>query len=363
MVTIKNLNVRFNKKAEYIIKDVSFEIKDGETISLVGASGSGKTTLIESFLQLNDAIVEGEVLIDGKPMDHSRFKNDVSVVFQGYPLFEHQKVIKNVLNSFEGSKKYIYMKYGVNKNLTKKELKELEDVELKNLEKEIKKIYKKKNIKFAAETNWDIKHIQKIAKKIDIQPELLDKYPSKLSGGQRQRIAILKAIIKEPKLIVMDEPFSSLDNIVQEEVIKLIKRLQKDGVTFLISSHKTNIMDEYSDRFIVLKDGKKEYESEDMTLNKLHPSKYISNLFGGNIYSIYNKDLSSVKTNEGVTPVFSSSLSLKATTKKDSFEIIEKIEKLDGSYQYLINYHGRELKIQTLNSIDPSKKVRLIYHA
>lgn len=363
MVIIKNLNVKFSKKqTEYTLKDISFTISDGETVSLIGMSGSGKTTLIESFLKLNDAIVEGEVLIDGKKMDHSRFKNDISVVFQGYPLYEHQRVIKNILNSFEGTKKYYYIKYDVEKHLTKEEILELDKVDLVKLPKHIKKLYSQKKIEVNKEPDWDVKFIEAKAKEMDIAKELLVKYPSKLSGGQRQRISILKAIIKEPKLVVMDEPFSSLDNIVQSDVIKLIKQLKKQGVTFLISSHKTNIMDEYSDRFIVLKDGKMEYESKDMKIDKLHPSKYISNLFGGDVYSIDNSDLKEIKSNEGVTSIFSNSLDI-TPTNKNGLEILEKIEKLDGTYVYVINYKDRELRIRTRNSIDLSEKVRLVYHA
>jgi ABC-type multidrug transport system ATPase subunit len=121
--------------------------------------------------------------------------------------------------------------------------------------------------------------------------EKMDVKAKTLSGGQKQRVAIAKAIIKKPKFMILDEPFSSLDNNTSKELIDILLKLKEDGMAILLTTHKTNYLEYYADRFIVLKEGEIEHISKDISLNGLKPTKYVSGLFNDSLVSFLPKHL------------------------------------------------------------------------
>ena len=148
-----------------VIKGVDFDIREGEFIVLVGPSGCGKSTLLRILAGLEDASV-GSILIDGDDVtDRLPSERGLSMVFQSYALYPHMNVAANIGFALKTA--------GVGKT----------DIE---------------------------QRVQQVAKILRLEP-LLDRLPKQLSGGQRQRVAIGRAIIREPKGFLFDEPLSNLD--------------------------------------------------------------------------------------------------------------------------------------------------------
>lgn len=205
---IANLHVELQKTE--ILKGVSLEIKTGEFVSLLGASGCGKSTLLKSIAGLLD-VKEGEISIDGKEITSvAPEKRGTVIVFQDLRLFPHMTVEQNIAFAMELKK--------VSKEEQKKKIKELlEAVQLPGFEK------------------------RKIRE---------------MSGGQRQRVALARALAAEPKIFLLDEPFSSLDENLREEMARLVKKLHKQlELTAVMVTHDKAEAMKLSDRIALMKDG------------------------------------------------------------------------------------------------------------
>ncbi|MGX7107956.1 ATP-binding cassette domain-containing protein [Facklamia miroungae] len=178
------------------IKNVNFEIEDGDFFVIVGLSGSGKTTLLSMMNRLIDA-PSGEILFDGKELkewDKRALRFNMGYVLQQGALFPNLTVKENI-----------------------------------GLLPEIKKWDKSKT---SSET-------QRLLEKVGLLPEkYLDRYPDELSGGEKQRIGILRAIITQPKVLLMDEPFSALDPLMRKDLQEITKNLHKElGITVVFVTH------------------------------------------------------------------------------------------------------------------------------
>lgn len=174
------------------VSDICLSVKEGEFIVLVGPSGCGKTTLLYMIAGLEN-ITEGQIFIDGIDVSKKEAKDrDIAMVFQNYALYPHLTVKKNLEFSLK-----------------------------------IKKI-KKSIIK---------ERVNKVSKALMIE-ELLNRKPDKLSGGQMQRVAIGKAIVREPKLFLMDEPFANLDIVLRNQMRHELKDIHKNiKATFIFVTH------------------------------------------------------------------------------------------------------------------------------
>jgi sn-glycerol 3-phosphate transport system ATP-binding protein len=192
------------------IKGVSFEIKDGEFIVIVGPSGCGKSTLLRMVAGL-ETISSGEIKIDGQIVNHLEpAKRDIAMVFQNYALYPHMTVFNN-------------MAYGLrNQGVPKKEIQQ---------------------------------RVHQTAKSLEIEDFLMRK-PRELSGGQRQRVAMGRAIVREPRVFLFDEPLSNLDAKLRVQMRLEIKRLQRQlGTTSIYVTHDQVEAMTLADRLIIMNEG------------------------------------------------------------------------------------------------------------
>ena len=208
--TKKPSNLQITDEGVVAVQDFNIDIKDNEFIVLVGPSGCGKSTTLRMIAGLED-ISGGELYIDGKLCNDVEPKNrDIAMVFQSYALYPHLSVYDNIAFPLKIKK------------LPKEEI--------------------DKKVREAAET-------------LDIT-EYLDRKPKNLSGGQRQRVAIGRAIVRNPKVLLMDEPLSNLDaklrNQMRAEIIKLRKKI---NTTFIYVTHDQVEAMTLGDRIVVMKDG------------------------------------------------------------------------------------------------------------
>lgn len=206
----KKTNLKVTEEGVLAVQDFNLEIKDQEFIVLVGPSGCGKSTTLRMVAGLED-ISGGDLLIDGVRVNDVEPKDrDIAMVFQSYALYPHMTVRGNMEFPLKLRK------------MPKDEI--------------------KKRVDAAAET-------------LGIT-EYLDRKPKALSGGQRQRVAIGRAIVREPKVLLMDEPLSNLDaklrNQMRAEIIKLRQRIKS---TFLYVTHDQTEAMTLGDRIVIMKDG------------------------------------------------------------------------------------------------------------
>lgn len=207
-VTLKNVVKRYDTKT--IIDDVSLEIEDKEFLVLVGSSGCGKSTILRMIAGLED-ITGGEIYIDDKCVNNVHPKDrDIAFVFQSYALYPHMSVYENIAFPLK----------------------------MRGLKKE--EIDKK--VKEAAEI-------------LDLT-EYLERRPKQLSGGQRQRVALGRAIVRSPKVFLMDEPLSNLDAKLRVQMRSEIKKLhEKLQTTFIYVTHDQTEALTMGDRIVVLDKG------------------------------------------------------------------------------------------------------------
>ena len=224
LLSIKNLTINIGDQV--ILSNVSFDLKKNEVLGLVGESGSGKSFTALSVLDLiniKNLKTEGQIIFDGKEL--SKLSNKEYQKIRGK---EISIIFQEPMSSLNPS-----MKCG-------DQISEI----IINHEKINKKIAKQKSIEL----------IEKVQLK---NPELVfEKYPFQLSGGQQQRVMIAIAIACKPKLLIADEPTTSLDSLVRNDIISLIKSLQNEyNMSVLFISHDLKLVSKFVDNLIVLKKG------------------------------------------------------------------------------------------------------------
>ena len=208
-VSLKGIKKIYDNKVT-AVHDFNLEIADKEFIVLVGPSGCGKSATLRMVAGLED-ISEGDLLIDGKRMNDVEPKDrDIAMVFQNYALYPHMTVAENMAFALK-----------------------LRKVPKEEIDKKVRE---------AAEI-------------LDIT-QYLDRKPKALSGGQRQRVAIGRAIVRSPRVFLMDEPLSNLDaklrNQMRAEIIKLRQRID---TTFIYVTHDQTEAMTLGDRIVIMKDG------------------------------------------------------------------------------------------------------------
>ena len=206
----KKINLQITDEGVVAVQQFSLDIKDKEFIVLVGPSGCGKSTTLRMVAGLEE-ISGGELIIDGKVMNDVAPKDrDIAMVFQNYALYPHMTVYENMAFSLK--------------------------------------------LRHTAKEEID-KKVREAAKILDIT-QYLERKPKALSGGQRQRVAIGRAIVRAPKVMLMDEPLSNLDaklrNEMRAEIIKLRKRID---TTFMYVTHDQTEAMTLGDRIVIMRDG------------------------------------------------------------------------------------------------------------
>lgn len=208
------------KKQEEVlaVDDVSFSVKQGETLGIVGQSGSGKSTLARLLIGLEQCD-QGSILYKGRDISGNRDK----------------KLTRQIQMVFQDSASTLDPRMAIKDILLEPLRIHASDMTVEDQEELIK---------------------QKLVE-VNMPIETLDKYPHELSGGQQQRINIARALILTPDLIVFDEPTSSLDVSIQAQILNLLKRLQAEhNMTYIFITHDMGVVRFISERIIVMHHGK-----------------------------------------------------------------------------------------------------------
>ena len=219
LLEAKGLRKRFKKGNVIAVDGVSFSVNSGETLGVVGESGSGKSTLAKLILRLIPAD-EGQIFFEGVDISRSNekslkiFRKKVQIIFQEpYFSLDPRMKIEDILKEpfiLDGQK---------DKNV-------LDD------------------------------KVGNLLKAVELDSRFRSRLPQGLSGGECQRVAIARAISLEPRLIVCDEAVSSLDALVQAQILNLLLKLQMEkGIGYLFISHDLKVVRHMSDRIMVMKDG------------------------------------------------------------------------------------------------------------
>ena len=215
MLEIKNIKKSFNKL--HVLKGISFNVLNGEVVSIIGPSGCGKSTLLRC-INLLEKPSSGNIILDGVDITNKKnltqVRQKMGMVFQQFNLFSHLTVLENIT---------------------------LAPICEKLMDKDTA-----------------IKEAEKLLKSINLYDKK-DNYPSELSGGQKQRVAIVRTLIMNPEIILFDEPTSALDPEMVNDVLDLIKKLVEKKITIIIVSHEMSFIEECANKIIFLDGGKIEF--------------------------------------------------------------------------------------------------------
>ena len=244
-VTLSGIHKRYPNDA-HAVRGVDMEIADGELIVFVGPSGCGKSTLLRMVAGL-ETITEGEIAIDGRRINEvSPADRDVAMVLQNYALYPHMTVYKN-------------MAYGlVNRGMSKDDIK---------------------------------KKVRETSRLLAIE-DFLDRKPAQLSGGQRQRVAMGRAIVRNPKIFLFDEPLSNLDAKLRVQMRIEIKRLQREfGVTSIYVTHDQVEAMTLANRMAVINEGKFEQMGTPIALYERPASTFVAGFIGSPAMNLFDSQV------------------------------------------------------------------------
>ncbi len=199
----------------HVLQDINLEIARGEVVVVIGPSGSGKSTLCRAINRL-EPINEGEIKLDGTPLPEegkalAQLRAEVGMVFQAFNLFAHKTVLDNVT---------------------------LGPIKVRG-----------RSVSEAREL------ANKLLERVGVG-EQANKYPAQLSGGQQQRVAIARALAMQPKVMLFDEPTSSLDPEMIKEVLDVMVELAEDGMTMVVVTHEMGFARTAANRVVFMADGK-----------------------------------------------------------------------------------------------------------
>ena len=242
----KKINLQITDEGVVAVQQFSLDIKDKEFIVLVGPSGCGKSTTLRMVAGLEE-ISGGELIIDGKVMNDVAPKDrDIAMVFQNYALYPHMTVYENMAFSLK--------------------------------------------LRHTAKEEID-KKVREAARILDIT-QYLERKPKALSGGQRQRVAIGRAIVRAPKVMLMDEPLSNLDAKLRNEMrAEIIKLRQRIDTTFMYVTHDQTEAMTLGDRIVIMRDG---YIQQIGTPQEVfnHPSNlFVAGFIGMPVMNFFDAEL------------------------------------------------------------------------
>lgn len=212
IIKVNNLEKNFGQNL--VLKDINMEVQKGEVVTIIGSSGSGKSTLLRC-LNLLEEPTSGEILyknenILDKKFDLRAYRTKVGMVFQNFNLFENKTVLQNCTLSQEKVLK-------ISKNDAEEKAK-----------------------KFLQLVGMD---------------QYINAKPSQISGGQKQRVAIARALCMDPEVLLFDEPTSALDPEMVGEVLEVMTKLAKKGITMIVVTHEMDFAREVSTRVLFMNEG------------------------------------------------------------------------------------------------------------
>ena len=202
------------------VDNVSFALNEGESLGIAGESACGKTTLGLSMMRM--------LLPPGKTVDGKIILNDTDVLAMSDKEFAKKVRWKRISMIFQGAMNALDPVYSVKDQL-----------------KEVLMQHGFAQEKMEA-------HIREAVKQVGLDPSVINRYPHELSGGMKQRIVIAMALILEPEFVIADEPTTALDVLVQAQIINLLKKLKKQGMTIMLITHDLAIVSEIADKIGVM---------------------------------------------------------------------------------------------------------------
>lgn len=309
-IKLKNITKFFDSKR--ILDDINLEVKKGEMVSLLGPSGCGKTTTLKIIAGLlnpdnGDILFEGDSVLN-IPVE----KRGAVIVFQDYLLFPHLNTAENI-------------EFGL---------------KMAKIDK-----FKRRN------------RVKKMLQLVQLEG-YENKYPRELSGGQKQRVALARALAIEPKVLLLDEPFSNLDSRLRENMRDFILQIQRElNITTILVTHDKEEALMTSDKIAIMLDGKIKQFGSPIELYKNPISSEVADFFGEKNYikgcikdEMFISDIINVKTD------FNKYLSVKAMINPEDIKVFElqsntditgiiKMKKYAGDrIYYTISVNGVELK-------------------
>ncbi|MFH0701965.1 MAG: amino acid ABC transporter ATP-binding protein [bacterium] len=213
MIRLENVYKAF--KNYYVLRNINAHILKGEIIAIIGPSGCGKSTFLKCINGLTP-VSKGKIFIDNVDITDSsvnlnKIRTEVGIVFQQFNLFPNMTVMENIM---------------------------LAPIKVKKMTR----------------NEASIMALQ-LLEKVGILDKL-DKYPEELSGGQAQRVAIARSLAMQPKVMLFDEPTSALDPQMTNEVLDVMKKLAKDGMTMVVVTHEMSFAREVANKIIFLSRGR-----------------------------------------------------------------------------------------------------------
>ena len=235
-VCFKNVQKSYDGET-LVVKNLNLEIKAGEFLTMLGPSGSGKTTCL-MMLAGFETVTDGNIELGGKPLNNiPPHKRDIGMVFQNYALFPHMTVAENLAFPLK--------------------VREMSSNDVKN------------------KVNRALSMVQMLP--------FADRKPAQLSGGQQQRIALARALVFDPKLVLMDEPLGALDKQLREHMQYEIKRIHENlGMTIVYVTHDQSEALTMSNRIAVFHDGVIQQVSDPVTLYEKPKNSFVAQFIGEN---------------------------------------------------------------------------------
>jgi len=212
IIEVRGLHKRFGSLE--VLKGIDLRVEEGEVVCVIGPSGSGKSTLLRCVNRLEEA-TSGSILIEGEDItdrdaDVDALRTKIGMVFQHFNLFPHLSVHDNLTIA----------------------------------QRRVLKRSRSEADRIAAE----------MLRRVGLSDKI-DEYPERLSGGQKQRVAIARALAMDPDMMLFDEPTSSLDPELVGEVLDVMRKLAKEGMTMMVVTHEMGFALEVADRVVFMDDG------------------------------------------------------------------------------------------------------------
>ena len=273
MVRLDNVKKKYDEKE--IIKGISLDIYEGEFLTLLGPSGCGKTTLLRTISGL-EKVSSGKIYIDGEDVtDVIPRKREVNTIFQNFALFSHMTVEKNI-------------GFGL-------KMKKVPKSEIKSRVKEVIELIQMEGFE--------------------------NRKPTQLSGGQQQRVALARGIVNKPKVLLLDEPLSSLDMKLRKQMQVELKRIQKKmGITFIYVTHDQDEALSMSDRVAIINNGVIEQIDTPRKLYDTPKTKFVADFIGES--NQFNAVVVSTQNDEATIKL---EIDLEIKVKNNHYDVGEKL--------------------------------------